>query len=995
MFIKQYLRPKNVLIFYMPNISVMKKLLTLLLLTIFLSADLNAQYVNIPDGSIKYLLQRKYPQCFNSSGLMDTTCSSILNEDSLNVNIYETTGVASDLEGIQYFKHLVYLDFSGQHINHIPSFPETLLNINCSGNSFLQRLPALPHSLKVLNCGNCTWLQAIPALPNSLRYLNYEWCNYLTSLIGRLPDSLVYLNCYGSQVTLPPYPVTLKYLNCGGNYNIHSTLTSFPPSLDTLICESCQITNLPALPTTLKYLDFRWNATGNIPVLPVGLQYLNCAGNNMSSLPALPPNLHTLICNQNNLQSLPALHNDMKILDCGSNPLYHLPTIPDSLELLACNWDSLSELPLLPAKIKSLDCSGNHLTYLSALPDVLTYLDCRYNELTNLPAIPSHIENIKCSRNNIRCLPYLPEPAGNARLTVELDSSKINCVANNGPGITFLVEKDWSGMISTIPSPPLCNPTNNINRCQAFPVISGYTFYDYNNNGIRDSNEIYKANIKIMASNNRIAYSDNHGYFEIDTDSLGTYSVSATAPNYYNAVPASFTYHFNTYDTIVSQGYALQANTVKDSLSIILTAANAAARPGFKLPYFISYENSGTTTLSPTIELNYDNTKLIYDSSTIAGVTDDGSRLLVSLDSTLPGQQQHFVVFFKVKSTTVIGDSVFSKIVISSNSAEASDSSKVFVRGSYDPNDKQATTELSPLQVVNGTYIDYTIRFQNTGNDTAFNVVISDVLAGELLLNTLKITASSHNCKVTVKDNIAFFEFLNILLPDSNTNESKSHGFISFRIKPHPSVPSGETIHNTAAIFFDYNAPVITNTTGTFIRPFSVVPTRLLSFSAIPQIDNTTALYWNTANEINTQQFVIEQGSDGVRFNTISSVVAKRRTNNNYSANVIDVNNSIVYYRLKIVNNDGSFTYSPIIKIDRRKNTAGFSVMTNPTKDFIVINTTDRSLHNSSCNIINSQAVVIKSFIIKEGCQTIDVKGLPAGVYYLRTARGSIGIIIH
>ena len=137
----------------------------------------------------------------------------------------------------------------------------------------------------------------------------------------------------------------------------------------------------------------------------------------------------------------------------------------------------------------------------------------------------------------------------------------------------------------------------------------------------------------------------------------------------------------------------------------------------------------------------------------------------------------------------------------------------------------------SPIEIANGAYIDYTIRFQNTGTDTAFNVVLSDTLAGELLLNTLQVTASSHTCKATVKDNIVFFEFLNILLPDSNVNEIKSHGFVSFRIKPHPSVPSGTTINNKAAIYFDYNTPVITNTAGTFIKTFTIIPIKLISLA--------------------------------------------------------------------------------------------------------------------------------------------------------------------
>jgi uncharacterized repeat protein (TIGR01451 family) len=288
-----------------------------------------------------------------------------------------------------------------------------------------------------------------------------------------------------------------------------------------------------------------------------------------------------------------------------------------------------------------------------------------------------------------------------------------------------------------------------------------------------------------------------------------------------------------------------------------------------------------------------------------------------------------------------------------------------------------------------GKNIDYTIRFQNTGTDTAFNIVITDTLNEDLQANTLQMVTSSHNCKTTVKNNIIFFEFLNILLPDSNVNEPKSHGFISFKIKPKVTVAVNTTIPNKAAIYFDYNAPVITNTAGTFIKPFTVVTLKLVSFSAIPQTDNSTTLFWNTVNEINTKQFVIEHSGDGARFNSITNVFAKGKATNNYSANVADANNSFIYYRLKIVDNDGSFAYSPIIKIDRRKNAVGFSILTNPVKDFIIINTTDKNLNNTQADIINMQGAVVKNFIIKEGSQTLGIKDLPSSIYYLRTVKGN------
>jgi hypothetical protein len=91
---------------------------------------------------------------------------------------------------------------------------------------------------------------------------------------------------------------------------------------------------------------------------------------------------------------------------------------------------------------------------------------------------------------------------------------------------------------------------------------------------------------------------------------------------------------------------------------------------------------------------------------------------------------------------------------------------------------------------------------------------------------------------------------------------------------------------------------------------------------------------------------------------------------------------------------DGTFSYSPIIKIDKRKNAVGFSMLTNPVNNFLIINTTDRSLHNTQTSIINMQGAVVKTYIMKQGNQTIEVKDLPKGIYYIRTATGSTRFII-
>ena len=137
--------------------------------------------------------------------------------------------------------------------------------------------------------------------------------------------------------------------------------------------------------------------------------------------------------------------------------------------------------------------------------------------------------------------------------------------------------------------------------------------------------------------------------------------------------------------------------------------------------------------------------------------------------------------------------------------------------GSYDPNDKTGY----PIGYDSQHYInqnqplEYHIRFQNTGTDTAFNVVIKDVLDTTLLdISTLQVGTSSHPYSYALYDgNLIQFTFDNILLPDSNINEPMSHGFVRFTVNQKVNNPVGSTIHNSADIFFDFNAPITTNTT--------------------------------------------------------------------------------------------------------------------------------------------------------------------------------------
>lgn len=138
------------------------------------------------------------------------------------------------------------------------------------------------------------------------------------------------------------------------------------------------------------------------------------------------------------------------------------------------------------------------------------------------------------------------------------------------------------------------------------------------------------------------------------------------------------------------------------------------------------------------------------------------------------------------------------------------------VRTAFDPNDKTGFPfGLGEDHLIQqDTDLDYLIRFQNIGNDTAFNIVIRDTLSPYLDLGSLQLGASSHPYTVEIRSGrVLTFNFSNILLPDSTTNELASQGWVKFHIKQERDNPIGTLIENSAAIYFDFNVPVITNRT--------------------------------------------------------------------------------------------------------------------------------------------------------------------------------------
>lgn len=136
------------------------------------------------------------------------------------------------------------------------------------------------------------------------------------------------------------------------------------------------------------------------------------------------------------------------------------------------------------------------------------------------------------------------------------------------------------------------------------------------------------------------------------------------------------------------------------------------------------------------------------------------------------------------------------------------------VTGSFDPNDIQVfpggTGETNCIEIEQD--LEYLIRFQNTGTDTAFNVSVYNEISENLDLLSLEIIDVSHNMDLEISDRELRFRFDDIYLPDSNVNLLGSNGFIKYRIRQNQENVIGDVIDNEADIYFDFNAPIKTNT---------------------------------------------------------------------------------------------------------------------------------------------------------------------------------------
>lgn len=262
---------------------------------------------------------------------------------------------------------------------------------------------------------------------------------------------------------------------------------------------------------------------------------------------------------------------------------------------------------------------------------------------------------------------------------------------------------------------------------------------------------------------------------------------------------------------------------------------SANFRPGFYSNIILDAYNDGCIPASGQLILELD-TILVYNTATPPPDIIMGDSLIWNFTS-LTYDSLHITPHVNVYTPTyaLIGDSVHLNLSIlpSSGDVDTTNNFKYYtypIVNSYDPNVKQVfpTGECDLNYITSNETLTYTVHFQNTGNAEAINIFILDTIDPNLDLNSIRVVAQSHPLIVEViSDSILKFRFDNILLPDSNSNEPQSHGYVVFEVNVDSNAASNSPIKNTAFIYFDYNSPIITNTTNNFLVdsiPVTITP---------------------------------------------------------------------------------------------------------------------------------------------------------------------------
>lgn len=208
------------------------------------------------------------------------------------------------------------------------------------------------------------------------------------------------------------------------------------------------------------------------------------------------------------------------------------------------------------------------------------------------------------------------------------------------------------------------------------------------------------------------------------------------------------------------------------------------------------------------------------------------------------------------------------------------------------------------------------------------------------------------------------------------------------------------TINNTGTVVIKASSPgnAYFDSAASVTRSFHItnaLPLNLLNFSGSLNNEKEVSLNWQTAQEINTSQFVVERSTNGTDFSAIGKVNAAGNSSVGKTYSFVD-NKPLTgsnFYRLKMVDVDGKFTYSKIVALNNDDKSV-FTLYPNPANDLLYLKV-NRAAENVLLQIFDVTGRTIKEenvLLNPQSPHVINIKSLPKGVYELSVQSKALNV---
>ena len=651
--------------------------------------------------------------------------------------------------------------------------------------------------------------------------------------------------------------------------------TSEAAEVATLNISSRQISSIIGITAfeNLHDLNISNNSISNLDILSlIKLKTLNCNNNALSTINIQSlTNLEEFRCNNNGLTLLDlTTNNAITILDCSHNDLINLNISNlilikelycsnnwlgfselennNKLEILHCNNNQIGALDLtnlvnlrhfqcennnmlfmqcdsLPYLIE-LNCSNNSLSFLNLnkAPE-LTILNAKNNIITEIDLSKSpKITEIDLLRNKLKYMNLK-----NGTIVNELrfnDNPELKHICCDLPEITNIIQFIQASNLTGVIVNNYCSVTPG----GKYYIIEGNVKFDISNNSCLDS--AYASNaIKIQIPATQISLEDiilPHEQFKFYLPE-GSFNINVQplTPTLFQASPAQFQVNFPADSSPHQVDICLKPIGNQHDVSISLIP-ETPFRPGFVSRFKLVYQNKGNQLSEGVITLNFDDNRLDLLQSSVVPDLQNGGTLKWNYSGLRPLESKYIILQLYCNSPADNPAVQIGNLFSFSGGIDGIDPDKTFADnfinlrletvGSYDPNDKTCLEgeRIDPAMV--GEFVHYLIRFENTGTYPAEFIVVRDTINTNVFdLNSLEVVATSHPMYTRIlQGNRVEFIYENINLPFDDANND---GYVAFRIRTRAGLSIGDKLENRAAIYFDYNLPIITNTAQTVVAP--------------------------------------------------------------------------------------------------------------------------------------------------------------------------------